>query len=81
MHCLPLLKSGAQRPVQTIFQIQLAPPGHDVRKQVAVEGRVLLQQCLKIKCSFGRHQLIQPHLVRRDGSPLLLHVPMIWIRP
>src|ERR1700733_8751005 len=41
---IALLQRGPQRPVQAIFQVERAPVFDDVRKEVAVEGRILGQQ-------------------------------------
>jgi hypothetical protein len=38
MHGLPLLKGGPQRAMQPILEVELSTPGHDVGKEVAVEG-------------------------------------------
>src|SRR5699024_10980004 len=38
---IALLQCCTERSVQTIFQVQVAPPGHHVGEQVAVEGGVL----------------------------------------
>lgn len=66
--------------MQTILQVQFAAPGDDMREQVAVEGRILLEQRLEIEGSLRSDQLIEAYLMRSDGSPLFLHVAMIWIR-
>ncbi|GAA2106479.1 hypothetical protein GCM10009841_25960 [Microlunatus panaciterrae] len=49
-------------------------------EKVAIEGGVLLQQGLEVQRPFGGDELVQTHLVGRNGSPLLLHVAMVWVR-
>ncbi len=39
-----VLQRRTQRPVQTVLEVHLAVPVHRVREQVAVEGRVLVEQ-------------------------------------
>jgi hypothetical protein len=80
MHGLPLLQRRTERAMQTIFQIQFTAPGDNMCEQIAVEGGVLFEQRLKIEGSLCRDQLIKANLVGSDGSPLFLHVAMIWIR-
>jgi hypothetical protein len=80
MHRLTLLQGGAERTMQAILQVQLTAPGDDVCEQVAVEGRILLEQRLEIEGSLRGDQLIEAYLMGSDGSPLFLHVAMIWIR-
>ena len=80
MHGLPLLQCSSQCTMETVLQIQIPPPGDDMGEEVAVEGRILLEQCLQIEGALGGHQLIQPDLMRCDGSPLLLDVPMVGVR-
>lgn len=48
-------------------------------EKVAVEGGILLQQGLEIKGALRRDQLIQPHLVRSDGGPLLLDIAVVRV--
>jgi hypothetical protein len=81
MHRLPLLQGSTQRTMQTVLQVEVTAPGHHVGEQVAVEGGVLLQQRLQIKGPFGGDQLIEANLVRSDGGPLLLDIPMVGVRP
>jgi hypothetical protein len=80
MHGLSLLEGGPQRTMQPVFEVELATPRHDVREQVAVKRRVLLQECLEVQRPLRGDELIQAHLVRGDGRPLLLDVTMIWVR-
>ena len=81
MHGLPLLQRCAQGPVQAVLEIEVAAPGHDVGEEVAVERGVLLQQRLEVERALGGDELIKTHLVRGDGRPLLLDVPVVRIRP
>ena len=38
MHGLPLLEGRPQRAMQSVLEVELSAPRHDVREQVAVEG-------------------------------------------
>lgn len=80
MKCVPLLQRRAECAVETVLQIQLAPVGHHVGEQVAVERRVLLQQGVQIQGALRGSQLIEPYLLWRDGGPLLLDIPVVRIR-
>ena len=51
----------------------------DVGEQVAVEGRILLEQLLEIECPLGGHQLIEPDLLRCDRGPLPLHIAVLGV--
>src|SRR4029450_12526525 len=80
VHCLPLLKGRPQRAMQSVLQVELPPPRDDMGEQVAVESGVFFQEGFQIQRSLGGNELVQAHLVRGDGRPLLLDVTMIWVR-
>jgi DNA helicase HerA-like ATPase len=80
MHGLPLLKRGAQRAMQPVLQIELAAPRHDVGEEVTIEGGIFFQECFQVQRPLCGNELVQAHLVRGDGRPLLLDVTMIWVR-
>lgn len=65
--------------MEAVLEIELTTPGDDMGEQVAIKSGVLLQQRFKIQGAFGRHQLIQPHLMRCDRGPLLLHIAVVRI--
>lgn len=80
MHGLTLLQGRTKGSVESVLQIQVTAPGDDMGEQITVEGRVLLQQSLQIQRPLGGHQLVEAHLVRRDGGPLLLDIAVVRIR-
>lgn len=80
MHGLALLERRTEGTVQTVLQVELAPPGNHMGKKVPVERRVLLKQRLEIKGPLRGDQLIQAHLMRSDCRPLLLHVAVVGVR-
>ena len=67
---VPLLQRGAQGAVQPVLEVELAAPPHHVGEQVAVEGGVLVEQRVEPQRVLGGHQLVEPHLARREGGPL-----------
>ena len=70
----PPLEGCAQRPVQPRLQEELAVPGDDVREQVAVEGRVVVEKVAQIQCRPGGGELVEADLARGDlGPAALLH--------
>ena len=76
---MALLERGAQRAVQPVLEVEVAAPGHHVGEQVAVEGRVVLQEGLEVEPAAGRHELVQPHLLGCDLGPLALGVPVLGV--
>lgn len=66
MNDLPLLECGAQRTVKPVFQVQLAFPFHNMSEQVAVERGVGGQECLEVKRSLCRDELVEPDLTWRQ---------------
>src|SRR5690606_14265445 len=71
-----LLERGAQGPVQSVLQVQGAPPLHHVREQVSVEGGVLREELVQCQLPLGGGELVQPHRPRRDLGPLLHRQPV-----
>src|SRR6478609_163665 len=63
---LTLLKRGTDRAVQSVLQVEVALPLHDVREQVAVERRILGEEGFEIQVALGGHQLIEADRARRD---------------
>jgi hypothetical protein len=81
MHRLALLQRRAQCTVQAIFEVELPLVKNYVGEQIAIKGGVFFEQSFEIKVAFGRNQLIQTDLLRSNGGPLLLKVPVLWIWP
>jgi hypothetical protein len=67
--------------MEPVLEIQIATPCDDMREQVTIERGVLLEQCLEIKSPLGGDELVESDLVRCNGSPLLLDIPMVRVRP
>src|SRR5664280_854085 len=65
-----LLKGCPQGPMQSVFQIQLVLPLHDVSEQIAVEGGLLRQQSCQVKVAFCGDQLIESDHARWDVGPV-----------
>src|SRR3954464_1909869 len=76
---MPLLQGGAQGTVQAVLEVELAVPLHDVREQVAVERRVLVQQSRELEGVLRRDELVETYLTGRDSRPLLRREPVIRI--
>jgi len=77
MQHVALLERGAQRPVQSVLQVEVAAPLHDVREEVAVERGVLVEQRRQLEGVLGRDQLVEAyrlmHTSRRvDDREILL---------
>ena len=66
----PLLKCGAQRPMQPVLEVQLAFPLHNVSEQVAVERGVGSQERLEVERPLRRDELVEPDLAWRQLRPL-----------
>ena len=60
VHGVPVLQRRPQRAVQAVLEVDLAVPLHGVREQVAVEGRVLVEQLVERELALGGGQLVQP---------------------
>ena len=77
----PLVQRRPQRPVQAVFQVELAFPAHHMGKQVAVEGGVRGQDGLQIEHVLRGDELIQPDWARRDLCPFARGPGVIGIGP
>lgn len=64
MQHVALLKRGAQGAMKSVLKIEVAPPAHDVREEVAEECGVLVEQGGELKSVLGGDQLIQPQWMR-----------------
>ena len=53
------------------LEVVLVAPQHHVREQVAVEGRVLVQQRGQLQGVLGGDQIVEADLARRHGGPTL----------
>ena len=62
------VQRGTQRAVQAVLEVELAVPLHDVREQVAVERRLLVEQGLEVEGALGRDEVREPDLARRDWA-------------
>jgi hypothetical protein len=76
-----LLECGAQRPVQSVFQVQLTVPVDNVREQVAVEGRVGGEDGVQVQHVLRRDQLVQPNRPWRYLRPFPRGPGMFGVRP
>ncbi|CAM5298676.1 hypothetical protein SBADM41S_02433 [Streptomyces badius] len=74
---LALLERGADRPVQTVLQVEVALPLHDVREQVPVERGVLGEEGLQVQLALGGDELVQANRTRRDIRPLAGGFPAV----
>ena len=70
MQDLPLLERGPERTVQAVLEVESSRHSHAVREQVAEERRVLVEQRGELEGVLGGHQLVQPHLARRQRGPV-----------
>ncbi len=75
-----LLEGGSQRPMQTVFEIELAVPIHDVGKQVSIERGVRIEQRRQVERVFRRDELIEPDLVGRQLRPIGDGEAMLGVR-
>ena len=57
MDDVALLQRRPQRAVQAVLEVELAVPLHGVREQVAVEGRVVVEQRVEGQLALGGGQL------------------------
>src|SRR5690554_2886599 len=64
-----LLERGPHRAVQAVLEVHRPLPPHDVREQVAVEGRVVREQMVEVEGPLGRHELVEAYLRRGDLGP------------
>ena len=66
-----LLQRGTQRPVQAILQVEVTLPADDVGEEIAVEGRIVVQQGVQVQGVLGGDQLVEANGPRRDRAPVL----------
>jgi hypothetical protein len=77
---MALLQGRAQRTVQTVFEIEVTSPLHDVREKVSIERRVLVEESGEMERLLGRYKLVEPDLARWQVRPLPLGEPVLWVR-
>ena len=68
-----LLQRRTQRAMQAVLEVELVVPLDDVREQVAVEGRVVIEQDVEREHLLGRDQLVEPDLPGRNRRPVAQH--------
>lgn len=79
MNCSALLQRRTKRAMQTVLEVVLAAPVHDVGEKIAVERGIVGEQLLEIESLLRCDQLIEPHLLRIDRRPLLWPIPVLGI--
>ena len=67
--------------MQTVLEIDDAPPPDGVREQVAVERRVLREQPVEREHGGRHHQFVEADLARRDLGPLPMRQPVVGVGP
>ncbi len=75
-----LLERGSQCPMQTVLEVELAAPIHDMGKQVTEEGGVRVEERRQVESVFRRDELIEPDLVRRQLRPIGHGEAMLGVR-
>ena len=65
-----LLKCGANRAMQAVFEVELPAPAHHVREQVAIERRIVGQQRVKVERALNRGQVGEAYLPGGDLRPI-----------
>jgi hypothetical protein len=76
-----MLKGGAERAMQPVFEIELAIPVDDVRKEIAEEGGVLVKQGGEVEGVFRGDELVESDLVRGQLRPVAYGQTVVGIRP
>lgn len=79
MDGLALLQGCTQSPVQTILQVELAAPRHDMGEEITVEGGVVLEQAAQVQGALRGDELVETHLDGWDLGPLFLHIPVVGV--
>jgi hypothetical protein len=74
------LQGSAQRPVQTVLEVDLAVPVDGVREQVAVERRVLVQEMIEFQAPLRGGELVEANRAWRDVGPVACRQPVIRVR-
>ena len=76
-----LLERGPEGAVETVLEVEVALPLHDVGEEVAVEGGVLVEQGVELEGVLGGHQLVEPHLARGQVGPGARGQPVVGVGP
>ncbi len=79
MNSLSLLQRRPECTVKPVLEVKVTLPGHHVREEVSVEGGVLFQYRFQVENAPGCHQLVKPHLLRSDSSPLPVGEPVLGV--
>jgi len=66
--------------MEALFREQLALKAHLVGEQVAVEGRIGVEQLVKVEMLLGRGEVVEPYLGWRDVRPVGLSQTMRGVR-
>jgi hypothetical protein len=66
--------------VQAILQVEGSVPLDDVREEVTVEGRVLIEENIECEHSLGGDELVKPNLARGNGRPVPLAKAVLGVR-
>ena len=74
-----LLEGGADGAVKSVLEEEFAIPFHDVGKEVAEVGRVLIEKVIQIECRLGCDEVVKANLTRRNFRPGTLSEPMIGV--
>jgi hypothetical protein len=80
MQGVALLQGGTQGAVQPVFQVNLASPLDGVRKQVAVEGGVLVEHLVQGQLLLRRDELVEADRPWRDIRPVASGELVVGIR-
>lgn len=65
-----LLEGRAQRPVEAVLEVEVALPFDDMGEEIPEERRVLVEQGAEVQSAFGRDELVEADLVRRQRRPV-----------
>ena len=65
----PLLEGGSQGAVQSVLEVELSAPPDDVREEIAVERRVLVEERVQAEGVLGRDELVEADLSGWQGGP------------
>ncbi|VTR10506.1 heat-inducible transcription repressor [Clostridioides difficile] len=65
--------------MQSVLQVELALPPHDVGEEVAVERGVLAEEFVQGEDLGDRRQLVEPQLSRRDLGPAARRQPVVGV--
>jgi hypothetical protein len=76
-----LLQSSSQGPVQTVFEVQVSAPPHDMGEQVAKEGGVVIKQSVELEGCLSGDQFVETNLSGRNAGPAAGIKMMGRVRP